>query len=288
MKFLNINKAFALFGFVLILSVYSCTNDDVFEVGEDETVTFSDFGVDYGTKGAIISVSDISPTFYNLFESATTNVGFTVGSQGEDVSAAKMWVSRNGGDAVKFADISSLPAKFDIPLSEVASTLGISVDDFMGGDVISFTFSDVTTAGGSFPSGFAFNVDASCPSTIAEGQYIAKSTGQSTDDCCPSPVDVETVVTLTSQGSGLYTISDWSAGMYLAWYGPDGGNYGITADTDLTGTLKDVCNTISGTNAEPFGTDVITAGTYDPATGVITMSWKNGYDDSSNVVLTPM
>jgi len=285
MKFLKINGALAyLIGFALFVSIFSCTDDNVFTDGNDETVDFSEFGVNYDNKGAIVFVSDVDPTFFNLFEPATTNIAFNVDSQGEAVSSAKMWISRNGSDPIPFADITSLPANFDISLTEAATALGISPDDFMGGDVVTFSFSDVTSAAGVFPSGYTFNVDASCPSAIMEGTYNSVTTGLSTDACCPDPVTVEGTVELTSDGAGLYTISDWSAGIYLAWYEV----YGITASTDISGSLKDVCNTISANGiTEPFGTAVEATGTYDPATGIITYEWSNGYADSATVTLTP-
>ncbi|GLR19225.1 hypothetical protein [Portibacter lacus] len=126
-----------------------------------------------------------------------------------------------------------------------------------------------------------------CPSNIATGTYTSTATGTSTDGCCPDVTTVESTVTITAVSEGNYSISDFSAGIYLEWYDV----YGITPDFQTDGRLSadfgDICNNLSGTFTEPFGTASSLTGSYDPATGVITYSWITGYDDKATVVLTP-
>jgi len=118
-----------------------------------------------------------------------------------------------------------------------------------------------------------------------EGTYVTTSTGTSTDPCCPTETTVSSEVTLTAgSGEGTYSISDWSAGMYLEWYDV----YGITADTDLSTTVSDVCNNVSiAETGEPFGNTFSAAGTVDEATGVITYTWLSGWGDTAEVIMTP-
>lgn len=129
-------------------------------------------------------------------------------------------------------------------------------------------------------------IQVTCPSDLA-GTYSAATTGTSTDGCCPGEVTTTSTVTLTDLGGGSYLISDWSGGIYFAWYEI----YGITAafvnGGGLNGNITDVCGTISGSFGEPFGTGITLTGSVNEASGVITYSWVNGYDDQATVVLTP-
>lgn len=125
--------------------------------------------------------------------------------------------------------------------------------------------------------------NVACPSDLG-GTYSAISSGSSTD---PGPAaDVNPIanyaytVTITDNGGGSYDISDAFGGLYILWYDI----YGITGDEP--GSFNDVCGTISGEFAEPFGTNVIYTGSVDSETGVITINWINGYDDQGTMVLT--
>jgi len=128
----------------------------------------------------------------------------------------------------------------------------------------------------------SFEFQITCPSDLG-GTYDAVTTGTSTDPCCPGAVTAMAVVTLTDKGGGVYTISDWSSGIYLAWYAI----YGISSMTDLSGDVTELCGAISGSFGEPFGTAVNVVGSVDPSTGVITYDWSNGYADQATVTLTP-
>lgn len=122
-----------------------------------------------------------------------------------------------------------------------------------------------------------------CPSSLG-GTYISNTTGTSTNACCPNPITVDSTVTLTDDGDGKYTISDWSAGVYKMWYVQNG----LPADTDLSIQLTDLCGIISAEFEEPFGNSTTTiSGTLDENTGVITYTWQNGLGDTGMVTLTP-
>ncbi len=130
-----------------------------------------------------------------------------------------------------------------------------------------------------------YNFAVVCPSDLA-GTYTATTTGSSTDGCCPGEYSSTATVTVSGSG-GSYTISDFSAGLYLDWYGV----YGITAafETDgrLSGAIVDICGDVSGTFGEPFGSNVTLVGSSDASTGVITYQWTNGFGDTGLVTLTP-
>jgi hypothetical protein len=122
---------------------------------------------------------------------------------------------------------------------------------------------------------FELLVYKSCPSDLA-GTYSVLSSGSSTDSG-PTPAEnpitnFPYTVVITAKGSGAYSMSDGYGGLYRLWYDI----YGITKN--YPGTFNDVCNTLSGTFAEPFGTDVNITGKVN-ANGTLTIRWENGYGD---------
>lgn len=191
-------------------------------------------------------------------------------------------------------------ATFTFTMQQVLDVLGLTLDDIEGGQAFDF-YATLTTCTGhvfdrtntnavtqgqpAFRALFQFKTNLVCPSDLG-GNYLATTTGQSTDGCCPDPATLTDIpITLTDKGSGVYTISDWSAGLYLFWYAV----YGITPTTNMTATFTDACKVYAIPDIiEPFGTaTVFTNVSLDEATGVITYTWTNGYDDTGTVVLTP-
>lgn len=129
-----------------------------------------------------------------------------------------------------------------------------------------------------------------CTSALA-GRYTSTTTGTSTDPCCPDPVTVESEVEFKDLGSGKYEISDFSAGLYKAWYSIYGIDDAYMAETDKTknklrGDVLDACNKISGTWVEPFSESMTITGISIPSEGKIEYAWVNGYGDKATVVLT--
>ncbi len=290
---MNYNKLRSIgalfFMLALIVSISSCTDDDVWEL-DDKNITFSEFGVDFEQKGALVAVSDVVNGFYNiLVDGPDALVGFTVDDFGAEASAINVYKSLNGGAPVLHTTLTSFPSNVSINLAEAVSGLE-EYDNIKLLDEMTYTF-DITTADGTFPSGASLNAVIGCPSSL-EGDYTTTTTGTSTDGCCSSgPVTVESEVTLTALGGGEYTISDFTANLYFVWYGPDGGDYGIDeayiAGGGMNATLVDVCDDISSEFTEPFASPATITGSVDPDTGVITYTWKNGFDDTATVVMTP-
>lgn len=129
---------------------------------------------------------------------------------------------------------------------------------------------------------YQLTIQNACTPIPVGGTYLSVTTGQSTDGCCPDQVtDLASIVTIEENGDGGYTVSDFSAGMYLEWYDV----YGITADFALPATLSINGSDVIVDGSEPFGTAITGTGTYDKCTGDITYTWKNGYDDTATVNL---
>lgn len=303
MKHIKILTAFALF-----LAFTACEKDRAF-------IEFDDL-----EKGAFPRLLDGVNGEFNFFDPAGSSIDFTVEfydeNQGKNVQSYAWTASyvdkatntiSNPADVVSFTQSdfkpepsSGLPSvTVQITFQQVLDALGLTVNDIKGGDAIRMQgtltktdgkqFTAVNTSAGILSNGpafgawFIFDQNIICPSDLG-GTYATTTTGTSTDGCCPDETTVTGEVTLTAEGSGKYTISDWSAGLYLEWYDV----YGITTDIDMTAELVDACGIISlPAFGEPFGEQVTGSGSLDAATGVITFTWTSGWGDTAEVVLTP-
>jgi len=262
---------------VMIFS--SCSDDDIITKAEENLID---------QKGSIVIINNVQGGFFNLSDKENTSVAFDLGTAGEDVNSINVYKSLNGAERLLHANVS--PGTVTVTLEEALMDTGFSLDDIEVGDVFSFSFDPITSSG-TYRSGKTLDVAASCPSDL-EGTYFGEATGTSTDACCPGTTSSSGEVTLTALGGGSYTISDWSANLYMTWYGPDGGNYGIDQTFvdggGMNATISELCGEIFGAFNEPFATPTNLSGSVDPNTGVITFSWITGYDDSADVILTPM
>jgi hypothetical protein len=166
----------------------------------------------------------------------------------------------------------SFPATVKITAAEaVASIPDVTLESLKLGD--SFLFDIVAEAnnGVKSRSNILVNASVACKSSLA-GAYDVVANGESTDPG-PTPDENPAVnyayeVTLTETGTnGIYSISDFSGGLYPLWYDI----YGLTPN-DCGGTIQDICGSISYINTfEPFGSPIEGTGSVDPETGVITL-----------------
>jgi hypothetical protein len=201
------------------------------------------------------------------------------------------------------ADFTNGKARVVITPSEVATAFGIpgGVAGLAGGDVLTFETVATLTDGRTFSAANAapsiisganpsftpvFNTFIGCPSTLPiTGTYTSSATGTSTDPGV-SPATVTNLpkeLTITQTGPTTYTISDIFGGLYEAWYGP---LYEFEGDTPAT--IIDICGAVSiPTFEEPYGEPLESTYSRDATTGVITITWVNGYGDTGTVVLTP-
>ena len=126
------------------------------------------------------------------------------------------------------------------------------------------------------------NFNVACSSDLG-GTYLVTTTGFNTDGGCgvidATVTDYE--VTLTDLGGGSYNVSDFSGGIYIAWYACYGGG-------EQSGTLIDVCGDLSIDLVDPWGASFyITSSTIDDVSGVIIIEWTNDWGDTSTSVYTP-
>lgn len=132
-------------------------------------------------------------------------------------------------------------------------------------------------------SSFTLSMFKQCPSDLA-GTYVVVSNGQSTDGApANNPlVDFTYTVEITKvEGTDLnYVISDGVAGVYQDWYCAP---YGYCFETE--GNFQDVCDTLSGSWVEAFGSTVTLTGSVNPD-GTLTISWENGFGDTATGIYT--
>lgn len=177
-----------------------------------------------------------------------------------------------GGDLFNFDNITKLTNGMQFPdtiLSETPfETVNVTPNILQSAATTSFTAIFFTFVG--------------CPSTL-EGTYITVTNAQSTDECCPNPVVVESEVTITRTGPVNYQVTNFASGTYSYWYC---GAYGLCEDTfnGLPANLLDICGNVQLT-AGYWGSNG--AGTVDPVTGEITISWGNAFGDAGVTVYTP-
>lgn len=202
-------------------------------------------------------------------------------------------------------DVTTFPVSITLSKQQLIDTFAAlnSDSDFVLGDQLVIT-ADLTLTDGTIVNmlteegGRNFGTDiqnsplysvtqtysVSCPSDLG-GTYTSVSSGESTDSG-PTPdenpiSDYTSTVTLTDNGGGSYTISDPYGGLYLLWYDI----YGITPDFNVSGTIKDVCGTISGNFPEPFGGSTTVTGVVNED-GTINYTWVNDFGDTGTTTLT--
>ncbi|WP_445455409.1 hypothetical protein [Flavobacterium sp. HNIBRBA15423] len=128
-----------------------------------------------------------------------------------------------------------------------------------------------------------------CETDLAGSYSVTTTYGY--HDFLPSYSTNTMNVTIAETGVNRYKVDDFSGGLYSV--GPYATNYGTGAAG--AATLRDLtfvvnCGAISWTGeSDPWGTIVAQGtNTYDPVTGVITISWYcNGYGENGVSVYTP-
>ncbi len=142
----------------------------------------------------------------------------------------------NSKDDIKLGDVLRISARFTMSDGRVLSLLNEDGTDNTG-----------TTLSNSKLVAIAVNYPVSCPSDIG-GTYLVSSTGAG---CCGvSPItDYEYTVTVTDNGGGSYTLSDYSGG---AFDGLFCAAFNICGDTS-SGEITDVCGTLGGTAPDCCG-----------------------------------
>jgi len=251
-------KKISLFAMLALLCVtifMSCEEEDTFP---------------FETKGATIAATNVG--FFNFYEINTTTFDFNVSSLGEAISSVNVMKSYNGGTPVLHGTITQTPVAVSITAAQAVEGLGISVDDLQLGDEIVFTFEDVQTGSGTYPSATSATAKIACLSPLAGTHSYTTS-----DYFCAGDA-VTGEVTWAEVGAGVYEIDDWAYGSYQACYGGPAQSWG-------TLQLSDVCNQLTILGVDNYGdTWSFSSITVDGAN--LTLGWTNTYGEIGTTIIT--
>jgi hypothetical protein len=292
MKFKFINRVFALMlGVALIGSISSCTEDDLWNEGEEDEFAFSTFGVEWEVKGGLVGVKDIVNGFYDFSEKGDGVVGFSILPAGDPVTSVSVFKSYNGSSPVLHEKITSFPANVSITLAQAIEGI-TSIDEVELGDVVTFSLADLETSSGAYPVAAQVSAEVKCTSVLG-GLYNAVTTGGGVyGGSTPCSNVWEGQVEFIEGDGGVYDVfaydaahekgvveADMSMGAYWACYSP-------TTALPL-GDLKivDFCNTLSYTGTSQWG-EVYTFSKVESSGSSLTIEWSNSYGEAGSTVLT--
>ncbi len=224
----------------------------------------------FETKGATITISNPAG-FFDLGDPSST-FSFDASSLGEAVTSFDVLKSLNGDTPVLHGTVTSLPTTVTVTPTQAVDGLGVSLDDLQIGDEIVFTFDNVVTPSGTYPSGASTAGAVSCLSALA-GTYDFSTVDHF---CGAGPATGQ--ATWSEVGPGLYEIDDWAYGSYQECYGGPAQSWGALQ-------LSDVCNTLSILGTDNYGdTWSFSSVTVDGAN--LTLGWTNTYGELGSTTLT--
>lgn len=239
----------------------------------------------------------------SVLESSPNQVALVVyySTQEGGSGKASFSVNTDSSTAILDADftivntMNELTFSSDNGFSDTIFLQTIDNDEFTGGIldvVIELDNTENGIAGFAGPANFRSSItvqiqDDDCPTRNVVGDYISTTTGTSTDPCCPDATSIDGEVTLVEISEGVYEIFDWSVGLYNLWYEVYGISAELVASGGLTTQLSVLCDDVTASFNEPFGTPATIVGKVDLETGIITYTWVNGYADTATVTLTP-
>ncbi len=252
----------------LLLGVTSCRENS--PVGD----SFADDY--YNPKGSIISSFDVNPGAWEVPLANTTSISFSIDyTAGEEVSGVEVLASFNGGEAVSYATVSSLPATFDVPMTEILDVFGLAVGDIVPDeDQVIFTFASTSGGGVTVSSDAVVVPFINCLSAL-KGTYEYETSQFWCDTSLPP---VTGTVEIIEQNPGVYTFSDWGFGSYEVCYGGSQTDWGTLQITETCGIIATI--------GEDAFTDTWTITVVEVAGDKLTLKYDNTYGEAATTVLT--
>lgn len=272
--------------FMLIggLTISSCTKDE-------DTNPFESID---DVRGAVINASVGGLGFYNLGD-ATGEITITVDDFGEDVSSVTLLKSVNGGDAIEVTKVNTFPTTLTFSLTQALEGTGIAFEDLAVGDNVLYTFADVTTASGVYPSGRTLDVDITCPgqltgtfevSTLATGIFASDDPYVGMARFEDTGGGTYNVFTLLPGSEDTY-FEDASIGAYYAGYGTT--DQGNLPNGDGVGDvqIKETCGVVSYIGASQWDEIWVFSNLSISADGTeLTLTYSNDYGEGGIATLT--
>lgn len=264
------------------LAISSCTKD------EDE----NEFQEITNVKGAVLNISGTNPGIYN-FGNFDETVTFTLDDFGEDISSATILASIDGSTPAEVTKVTSFPSTYTYSLTELAATIGVDPTTIELDDVAVFTFADVVTSSGTYPSGRSISLPITCPPQLV-GTFDVKTTA--TGVFTNAGETYEGTVRIEAGEAGRYVIYtvepvsgdeliDPSFGAYYAGWGTNTQDGLPNGDGEGDVTLLEACGVISYVGMSKWDE------TYDLTSlevngSVLNLVWENSYGEGGIVEIT--
>lgn len=273
------NNLFKIAIFLMSFVILSCDGDNEnLKSYSDEAYGFNTTATNLAVSNSEVSFSEIE-VFVTTKSSVDRSISFeidpssTATTNQYTIDASTLFIPAN-----EFVGKVKVVANYDNIPDDVTETLvlNLQVDGLIVAGKESHTISM-----------FRF-----CPTNLA-GDYSVTTTYGFHDFLSSYPSNTQTVQIYAASGVNFYKVDDFSGGLYAAG-GPYDVNYGTgvpsqASNRDLTFEVS--CGAISWTGeSDPWGA-IIPDGvnTYNPTTGVITISWKClGYGETGVSVYTPL
>lgn len=256
---------------ILILAFSSCNESvDLITANAKEGAFLSIEGSSGTLAGAPESGVEIEDAIID-FEVAELTYTVVVSAGASDVS--ELVVKKTyAGKTLEIARVSGTEVLVEYDdLSDFLQGLDVTSDKLRVGDVIQFQTDIIMKDGRTLVNnGAALNIQVSCVSDLT-GTYSVTNTACAGAPVQPLPFDV----TITKNADGSYHLSSADGG----WLHRCTGNTGLVN----AGDIVEQCGTILPSTALDYGTDGgygigdITGGTWDAATGTLTLQHVQTY-----------
>lgn len=273
---------------------------------------------DKGTAVANFKVGEVSMLSLDEFSSFSVNFDLDVITH-DNFTSAPVFVSYNGGKSVEFDEVTSTSTSISFDKASLENVLGsLDVDN---GDNFKFSvpYFVLNTTDTIRPTTVYTVIEKDENGVEKEVEKVVDNTTSNVDNipyfendltyyvACPSSLEGEyTVVSSMTSTSGgalnnpttdfafdgvavftkvspiAYEVSNGLGGMYDRIYGHWGAGATTVHYLDLCGSLLD-----NGTVGE-FGASFVVTSSSISSEGVITVEWKNKWDDKGKNVYTPV
>lgn len=153
-------------------------------------------------EALVPGIENLNPATFDSNDLENTYIQFDLTMPGSGVSEAILLTSSAGNrERVEVTSVTSFPANITVPLTDVVSALGISLDDVVPGDVFAFEVKTVQ-GGNSYFSSAAFTVAVVCGYEVANvtGNYNGASASWAVDGSITLEADPEDEYTIYVHG----------------------------------------------------------------------------------------
>ncbi|TYP98026.1 hypothetical protein C7447_103194 [Tenacibaculum adriaticum] len=267
------NLLYILTAVTLLYSCDSEENGTVGTIGHGAIVTIAD-----SSEGKLLGSAVDSDDLENsqvIFSDTELNLTVDLATGGDNVSNYEVVKTYNGGSEVVVASSATLPINISYTtLADYIDDLGLEEANLRIGDVITFK-TKMTTPDGVFYAASTegtFNVTINCSADLT-GTYLVTNSS-----CNPS-----FTTTISKNADGTWHIGSGDGG----WLHQCTGNTSLLNSANITvvcGKIQPTGDLDYGSNGGSYDIGDIQGGTWDQATGVLTMehtqTWSASRDGS--------